>query len=57
MLISFMYQSVNDGTLVIGITLLRNLLALMLLIRIDTVIGNELWQNVAWRYGNLSNIN
>jgi len=57
MLNSFMYQCVNDGTLLIGIILLRNLLELLLIIRIDTVVGTELWQNVAWRYGKLSNIN
>lgn len=55
--VSFMYQSVNDGSLLIGIILLRNLLALVLLIRIDTNVGIELWQDVARRYGKSSNIN
>jgi hypothetical protein len=42
MLVSFVYRSVNDGTILVGIILLRNLLALMLIIRIDTVVGIEL---------------
>ena len=57
MLVSFMYQSVYDGTLPIGIILLRNLLVILLLIRIDTNVGIEVWQNVARRYCKLSNIN
>jgi len=40
MLISFLYRNVNYGTLLIGIILLRNLLALLLLIRIDTNFWN-----------------
>jgi len=57
MLISFVYQSFKNGTFLIGTILLRNLLELLLIIRIDTVVGIELRQKVAWRYGKLSNIN
>ena len=56
MLIIFMHQSVKDGTLLIRIILLRNLLALLLLIRTDTNVVIELWQNVTWPYVKLSGI-
>ena len=51
-----MLQSVKDGTLLIRIILLRNLLALLLLIRTDTNVVIELWQNVTWPYVKLSGI-